>query len=220
MKKNFLSLAFIFIALTTYSQVTMPDAVKKEYRNIIGIDATGLLQQFFNLNTDSYLAYPYMISYRRVFKSNALRIGFGGNFFNNTETFNDKNEVKDNYTDINVGIGYEHYRYLGERWNFYFGADAIVNYSNHKFHYSSSNSELIETSYKSIAFGVSPLLGLVFELNPRLFLATETNYDIAYKLAERVQIYSPEAGGKSTTKEKGFYTSFHAPVMLNLRFVF
>ena len=55
MKKLIVLICLIVSSNVLFGQVTRPKADKKEFKNIVGIDATGLLNQFLNLNQSSSL---------------------------------------------------------------------------------------------------------------------------------------------------------------------
>ncbi len=220
MKKTILTL--VLIALTTFSfgQLTTPLTTKKEFKNVIGIDATGLLLQFFNLNTNSYFYYPYMISYKRIFKSNAFRFDVGGNFFNNSETTNDTigdNRVRNDY---NIGIGFEHYSYLSKKWNLFFGADVVLNYTYNDYKYNYTSTLSSRQTTKSFGYGVSPLLGLQFKINSRFSVSTETSYDIIFTSATDSRTQTPTSIYDENSKSDGLQTQFHAPTTINFRIHF
>ena len=70
MKAFILILTILFFSTFAFGQITKPDSTKKEFKNIIELDATGLLNQFlFTSGTgNSYYGGLYMISYKRVLK--------------------------------------------------------------------------------------------------------------------------------------------------------
>lgn len=217
-------LTLIALALTSFlfAQTTTSDTTKKEFKNVVALDATGLLRQFFNLNTNSYsyYSYPYIISYKRIFKSNALRISAGGNIYTNNATTNDTLGGKTTRNELNAGIGFEHYSYISKRWNIYFGADAIMNYRN----YDHQSYRTATTSYRHIqteyGYGASPLLGIQFIINSRLSIATETSYDITFTTTTSSQTETPASVYDKKSNSTGIQTQFHAPTGIIFRVLF
>lgn len=220
MKKVFITSIVLLSLTVAHGQTTVPDSTKKEFKNIIAIDATRLLRQFFNFNANSYFSTPYMISYKRICKNNAFRIGVGGNFYNNNGTTNDTLASKQTTNDFNVGIGFEHYCYLGTRWNFYFGADAIVNYRYNDYRFSWTASTAYRRTSTNYGYGVSPLLGLQFKINSRLSIATETSYDITYTTSKGSTTQTPPSSYDNHSKSTGIQTTFNAPTTINFRILF
>ncbi len=220
MKK--LSLIFIlFIGfLTIQGQTTFSDTTKKDFKNVIALDATGLLRQFFNFSTNSYFNYPYMISYRRIFKNNAARILAGGSFSSEKSFQNDTLPNLREYNNFNIGIGFEHYSYLLKRWNLYFGADAIMNYRNNSSQTSWTTTISRKQDVTSYGYGLSPFLGIQFKINSRLSVATETSYEITYTTNRRSDTQTPNPSYDSHSKSNGFQTNFNAPTSLSFRVLF
>jgi hypothetical protein len=219
MKKIILIFALFAAATITYGQSKTVDTTKNEYKNVIGIDATGLIHQIFNSGsvTESYFTSPYIITYRRIFANNALRIGVGGKFYYNDGSQNDSNQFKHTHYSINAGIGYERYVPLGKRWKLFLGADAIVNYG------SGSDRETLGSSYFSnqsssiFGFGVSPFLGIDFKINKRLSIATESDYAITYYTSKSKRIVSSTPDDNSESKSSGISAVFYAPIAINFK---
>jgi hypothetical protein len=204
MKKLFL-VSTMFISLTiAYSQTTVPDTTKKEFKNVISIEATGILRQF--INQPNYNS-PYMIGYKRIFKSNALRIGLGITSYKTI--INDAMSIQSKYNNFYLGIGFEHYSYLTKRWNLYIGADAIISYrkSSSLISFSSTSNQTYTT------YGISPLLGLQFKINSRLSVSTETSYAILYTISDNSNLYS-------YISYRTIVTNFRPPVAVNFRILF
>lgn len=218
MKKLFLTFSILLLGTFVFGQVvTPPDSTKKEFKNALVIDATGLLQQFFHLSEGSYFYDPYMFRYKRFFKSNAIRVNIGGHFYTSDNTANDTISGSRSDFYFVFGVGYERYVYLSNRWNLYYGADAIFTYSFNDSHTNFSQGNSWDQSTLSYGYGVSPLLGVQFRINSRLSIATETSYDLIFGSSFNNRSTKPPSYGDSKTKNTGFSTSFHAPTTIQFR---
>lgn len=221
MKKAFLTIIASIIIFSLTAQNTAPDSTKKAYKNVIGLDATGLLRQFLNLNTYNYYSYPYVLSYKRFYNNtNAIRINLGGSTYSNNSTTNDTLQSTNSRHDLFTGIGWEHYSYISKRWNLYFGADLIYSYSNNTQKSSTPLSYTSEYIQSKHSYGASPLLGVQFIINSRLSIATETSYDITYINASSGQFHKPNSQYDRNTKTNGIETQFHAPTGIIFRVLF
>jgi len=220
MKKIIFTLMAIALTSFLFGQETYQDTTKKEFKNVVGMDATGLLRQFFNLNTTTYYSYPNIISYKRIFNSNALRISAGGNISTNNDKTNDTLEGKMTRNELNANIGFEHYSYISKRLNLFFGADAIVRYYN----YDQLSPRSATTSYRYIqtdyGYGASPLLGIQFIINSRLSIATEMSYDITFTTTTSSRTETPASKYDTKSKGTGIETQFHAPTVIIFRVLF
>jgi hypothetical protein len=226
MKKNIITLVVIISTATASAQELMPDTSRKEFKNVIGLDITGLINQirpyyaydyYPNYN---YMYSPYIITYKRIYNKHALRAGIGGNISNYEGVANDTINSNSNYYNLTFGIGYEHYVYLAKKWTFYYGLDLIGSYQGYEYLYeynSNSNRKETTTTYR---YGASPLLGLIFRLNKRISLATETCYDILHSQSKTSTTYTNYPYNNSTFKSTGFETQFHAPFSLIVRIQF
>jgi hypothetical protein len=217
MKKLILTLSIVMLATFVFGQVvTPPDSTKKEFKNALVIDATGLLQQFFHLNDNSYFYDPYLLRYKRFFKSNALRINVGGSYHSNDNKITDSTGYKNFRCSFEFAVGFEHYVYLSKRWNLYFGADAIFDYFK-EFSHSYYGTPTYDDSEISYGYGVSPLLGVQFRINSRLSIATETSCDFQVENFLDKHSSDPASYYNQKTKSMGFATHFHAPTTIQFR---
>jgi hypothetical protein len=218
MKKSILVLAAVIMSAVVLGQtVKQPDQTNKEYKNVLAIDANGLLKQFFNFGQNPYFTSPYIIGYKRIFKSNALRIGIGGNISTGKSEFNDTSKNDNKRYNFNIGAGYERYSYISKRWNLYYGADAIFTYEYYDYHSNYSTTTSNKEITKQFGYGVSPFLGIQFRINSRLSISTETSYDIIYACGVSKRTYTPPSDYDYTSKSSSIQTQFHAPTSIVFR---
>jgi hypothetical protein len=217
MKTSILILLTAVFSISALGQEVKRDTTKKEYKNIIGVDVTGILKQVFNPGSVNFY-YPYMLTYRRVIKSNAIRFGVGGSFYNSHGTSNDTIKTSTSRNSLNIGLGFEHYCYLGRRWDFYFGVELTAKASSNDNIQSTNNTSSEYYSFTS-SYGLSPLLGIVFKISKRIVIATETSYNVGYFFTNTYgsnTLYYPNKQNFSS----GIQTTFIPPTALNLRFKF
>jgi hypothetical protein len=218
MKKISAILLLFSITTFSFSQIVKPDTSKREYKNVIALDATGILKEVFNFGPTNYIYSPYIISYRRIMKSNALRILVGGNVSNGDNATNDTIRTKNSNTGFDFAVGFEHYSYLGKRWNYYYGIDLLAKYSI-------SNSEsisprtIINQKLIRYGFGVSPLIGVQFRISSRLSVSTEASYNIMYTTFNTKSTFnfSPYTLYSERT---AFNAQFNAPLSISFRIQF
>lgn len=234
MKKIILTTTMFICSCTLFGQIVVSESPKKEFKNIIGVDATGLIKQLLNFNFysspyqsegifyyNSIYYYPYMISYRRIFKSNTIRTGVGGYLLNNNNTVNDSLQSSYKSNAFNLALGFEHYTFLSKRFNFYFGADFVWNYELLESNYAYSQTQYNYDKTNTNKYGIAPLMGLVFNLNSRISIATETSYKISYITAiDKDKYVSGNYIDEDNRKIKGFEGQFYAPTSINLRILF
>jgi hypothetical protein len=98
--------------------------------------------------------------------------------------------------------------------------DLIGSYSGYDYQYQYSSNNTRKESTSIYRYGVSPLFGLMFRINKRISIATETCYDIAFNQTKREYTYSDNTYSNSTYKSTGLETQFHAPSSLIIRIQF
>jgi hypothetical protein len=216
-----LLIAMVLLSTNVFSQGTVEDTTKKVHNNIISLDATGLLRQFFNLNTGSgYLNSDYIIAYRRVIKNNALKLELGGDISNTNGKSNDTlNNTHTNYI-LNVSLGFEHYTYLSKKWTFYYGVNAIYNYSEYKNKTDWTTTSYYTNAGSSKSIGIAPVLGIVFKITNRVNIATETSYNVSYVKTAMSNSAIPYTQNDRKSTTAGIETRFIAPTQISFRFKF
>ena len=140
--------------------------------------------------------------------------------YDDNSTENDTIESSQTSNSFNAGIGIEHYVYLTKRFNFFFGIDAVVNYSSNKYVQGNSATSTYFSKQFNYGYGVSPLLGIQFKINNRLSVSTETNYSITYTVGESKRTNTPDSSFDAETKSNGMRTTFSAPINVNFRIHF
>jgi hypothetical protein len=221
MKKTILIIVIAIISCSVFGQITKPDTTKKEFKNSIEVDITSLLHQFFYSGQGFYGSSPYyIISYKRFFKSNALRFGVGGDISDDNSTKNDTIDSKYSRYSFNVGLGIEHYFYLSKRWNFFFGIDATASYLENVHVQGNSTTSSYKSNDFQYGFGVSPLIGIQFNINRRLSLSTETSYNISYTYGIDKRTQTPPSSYDYETKSHGLQSTFYAPLGIKIRLHF
>ncbi|MFN8116339.1 MAG: hypothetical protein U0W65_09515 [Bacteroidia bacterium] len=219
--KHLIFIVLLVLTTAVFGQGTSIDTTKKEHNNIISIDATGLLRQFFNLNTNNYYPYtPYILTYRRVIKNNAIKLAVGADISINKGTSNDSLKSSGERNSYNVALGIEHYKYLNKRWNFYYGIDAVYQYSTNKSKYPRTTTTYYESSSESKSYGIAPTLGILFRITNRMSLSTETSYSISYVLTTSKQNEFPSSQYDRKSTSSNIMTAYFAPTALNFRFKF
>lgn len=195
-----------------------------QFKNVLGLDITGLLNQFFNANSGGgfYNYSPYLISYRRIFGESALRSGLGGYVSNSDGVTNDTTRTRQKHMDLSIHLGYEKTIFRYRRWGFYAGCDAYYNYSYDL--YRDKRGDYYHRVQQTLRneFGVAPVCGLTYQINQRLALATEAGYQVGWFMSKRDEIYSSLGFGSQNmiTESSGVLTQFYAPYLLSVRIGF
>jgi hypothetical protein len=172
--KHYFLIASCFIAATLSAGV--PDSTA--YRNEIGINATGFIQQFVAFgNVKTLDQQPYDIFYKYHFKKRnlAFRSGFGLEMKTSYTS-----EVNRYYQRYDLRLGVEKSANLVKKFYGYYGLDLIGSYSYAKVN---NNIQLTGTSTTENGYGLGGVLGLEYRLNQRISFAVESSARYVYLIS-------------------------------------
>lgn len=216
--------ALCLMTLSVSAQNVAKDSTNKEYKNLISLDAMSLLTKFVNTGDLPVSWYaPYQLQYKRYFGKNALRAGVGINSSqtHNYTSFLDTVDYTSSIFSGVLGVGYERQVNLSKRWQLYYGADFFGEYE-----YTYTRQEYVP-SYQvyrqkitGYGYGISPLLGIAFNINKRLSLGTEASYDVEYKTTKEARSSTGDPTYDQIHKTQQFLLNFHAPTAINFRVKF
>ena len=220
MKKLILTLIVIIIGVNIYCQEFSQDKSNIECKNIIGVDLYFLLSQLSLLNHESnYFESPYLINYKRKFNNNAIRFNIGGLIFNTFDGSIESGNNKHFDDELNIGIGYERYSYINKKWAYFYGVDAIRYYSRNGYN-NTNGSYHDESTLKKYSYGISPLLGLIYQFNSRLSISSETSCDITYIITIEDEFNSKYPAEKSHKEINNMKTRYNSPARIIIRMLF
>ncbi|GEM_PF-838124 len=164
---------FILCSVCSFAQDS-----ESAFTQEISLNATSFVRQFaLNNNAEESTASPYLIQYKLLgAKSNGLRTGFGANY-NEVQDFRGDLPEQSRDWGLDFRIGYERCSSLSNRWDIFYGIDAVANY---RIVGLKTTSNLgfgeLETETKTVVtgFGAGPVLGIRFKISDRISLFTES----------------------------------------------
>lgn len=157
MKKQILFISFLLFSSTVFSQTG-------NYNRQFGVDATGFVAQFLNFSGSGAGTPSYFFTYRKLGDKQNSRVGIGGNFI-----LSGGDSDTRFITNINARFGKERYKDFAKRWRGFYGWDLKTGLGVN----AGGGNEVV-----SLNLGPSAFFGLLFRLNSRLSLSTETSFDI------------------------------------------
>jgi hypothetical protein len=109
----------------------------------------------------------------------------------------DANYTTTNQVNLTLIVGKEFQEKIGRMWIWYYGMDVMpaVHYS--RFEYFIDDQRIRQNT--SINYGVTarPFLGIRFNINERLYVSTEANFNAAYRHSKSTnKIYQPPSTEK------------------------
>ena len=220
MKKSILFFLITFISISLLAQ----DDSNKSLTHEIGINATSFIKNFFSLNSSDVDEGDYMLTYKKHNANRAFRLGLGGRFSQVNEDIDGggKLTTKDNF--IALRVGYEWKNSISQKWNIYYGLDAIADFTQSN---SSTNAflntgqiEKVELISEDYAFGGGPILGIQFFISDQISLTTEGSLYFRYNnLTEKEKFQVQSQFNKEDTSSKSKF-DFGLPTALFFTFWF
>lgn len=184
------------------------------YRNIISVNINGLLTSI--LSQPNSAGDPAVI-YRRVMKNNTLRIGIAGSLRNDNNIVNDTGQRIYEYHRFTFRTGIERniFRYKG--WSGYCGGDLVLSYYHfHDGHLEPGYGTVLE--YADAGIGISPILGIVYQVNPRISFGLETNVTfMVERFVSDDQTVYPNATYHNTTVGTFYKLNYNQPACIQAR---
>lgn len=168
-------------------------------RHEIGMNTQFLLPGIFNSG-----AAPLDLMYKSIHASDAA-IRLGLNFgVNSRSSFNNDNPEEINKTfSFNLGIsfGKEWLQHLNQYWTFYYGGDVMpLIYTNSTKTINAGEVER-EKGEKSLGAEIRPFLGIRFNINDRLYVASEASFFLEFMHGNA---YNHLYGENPDTKSESF----------------
>ncbi len=173
-------ITFLLLLVATYSfSQELPDL--KAYSKDIGFNTNFLLNGVLN----SYGS-PFDIMLKKQKTSNsALRFGLLMFTDLRTNTYQSSSSYQQNdYYSFSLSVGKEKQHQINKRWIFYYGGDVAPFYQYYKDSYYYTNQLNNENLNNEVGLRLSPFLGIRFQINDRLYVATEAKLQVSYSRKE------------------------------------
>jgi hypothetical protein len=205
MKNLSLILFFAIIASSSIAQELSTDQ-----KNQFSINGSSFIKNFMSLNSNAAPSQTYQFMYRRFMSNgNAVRAQFGLAYFQSSEEEDDDSNVfRSSANDFS--LGFEKRTQISKRWLYYFGGQALLQYSVDKSENSSGTFQSIDEELR-YGIGIGAIVGLQFNINDRISLGTEGGLPIVYTVATSKQTFSSE-----TVESKMEFVSLQATLPSSL----
>lgn len=174
--KKLATLPCLIMLCTMFTMAQDPDPAKP--MRDIGFNTTFLLQGVFQSSQ-----VPFSLMFKKYTADNrALRLGLDVYMnLNRVDAYSGSSNYNDASTaNISLAIGKEYQVPIDKHWTWYYGGDITPfiilstqkSYDRGDLYYSAENN--------SFGVGLRPLLGIRFNINPRLYLSAEANVMLQY----------------------------------------
>lgn len=215
MKTKLLLLFLITInALTTFAQ----DDPITPYTKDIGFNTNFILRGLFESSQT-----PFSFMYKSYSgETKATRYGLYASLqVTDTQVKNlSHSNTQKSYISVSLRIGKEFQNHISEKWVWYYGGDVVPSILINEYEYRYANDMYRAYSSKGYGLGVSPLLGIRYNVTPRVYVAAEANVTLAYNISRvSEKQYNPEETLQDYRENTlRFYTSPASGIYLFYRF--
>ena len=175
MKKITSIIVLIFLSVVLWGQSNEKTSIDETIKYQIGTDLSSLYRNLLkpNSSTNSFLNAPYVFIFKGMKNNRAFRFGIGADIKRAISDENRPDTIIQN--SIRVRMGFEKQKKVSKRWQINTGID--LKFSSTKMDDSNNNT----FNSESQTYGISPLLGVQFQLTPHLFLQTEASFNLYYQ---------------------------------------
>ena len=176
MYKTLLVISILFLSINLNAQTNQEEKTKKNQINIGYFNA-------FSLTSIN----DFGIGYKRTIKNGELRFAYSG-YYNNQETIDADNTYVSttNTFRLKSRLGYQFHQDYNKLQLFY-GIDFTGQLENAKTVRFNTSSSQNDYSSDQITFGngISPFIGIKYQINKTISISTETSFDVSFSKSER-----------------------------------
>lgn len=173
----FISLAVGYWLNPLYAQdAALPDTLYRKANVFeVGLNITSTISSFLGSGSIATND-PYIFSAKWIKGKQGIRTGFNLNFNDRTEISTDflgQRDIKE--INLKLRVGYERRIFISKHLDLFWGIDLVGLYGKTSVDFSSAIGlppSFLENKAYSIGFG--PALGIMFHINKRLALSTES----------------------------------------------
>jgi hypothetical protein len=238
MRKIVLLVCFVFLSGRAYSQANDTVRSNVDYRGgtksnqydgeststklsdrYFSLQANQLLRQLFSLsNSNPSTGNPFSLTYAFNNKQTGDGIAVGlGYFTSHVEDTDQGNDRETDNSNINFRVGYDKKAGIGKRWTAGWGFDLLLSRSK-SFTTTDQGGFISEIEDKSNGWGLGPHGTLLFQVNGKIHLGTETSW---YFQKENIKSDISFGGGapqKSEQKNSTFALQVPVAIFLTIKF--
>ena len=221
MNLKLLTIALCFFSIhLTYAQ---NEEVAKPTTTQLGVNATQFINTFLSFNENNAPTGAYLFSLKFLQDNKGFRLGTGFGFSKTTAEVDANQEDRTNKNNFfNLRAGYEWQIPITKRWLTYFGLDAIFGISKFESEFDPGFGRII-TKNENLSFGGGGIMGIQFNINNRISLATESTLYFIHRNLESEQIFPDQGIGgedKQTSKTTSDQFSPSLPTSLFIQINF
>jgi len=189
--KRFVTIPALVLCLACLMDVSaqeLPDNETPVTKHSIGLNATGLLNNILNPDSEDNRM-PFLITYDLIMDKLVFRAGIGPEFMSETvvhEGFTDSQKRTDLQLDGRLGAGF---RVVDDvHWNINAGLDIVGRYAVEKTT-DDTGFDKVTDEVESQRIGGGPFVQIDYKISPRVSLGTEAALYFSHKQTTHTELF-------------------------------
>ena len=208
---------FILLGIAAFAQDSRKNDNAISYE--VGLNLTNVLSSFLSIDNEQLDADPYSVGFKikkgkNVFRTSASLVL--KNSLENDAIINGQRSLKDNV--FGLKLGYEKRMRISDRFSGFFGFDMLGEYRIEESEFVPNFGERVEDVQEQIVFGGGPVLGIMFHINKKLSLGTESTLYFIYGKEDSETKFLPS--GEIFSKDQSTFIGLNHMLPQSLYFIF
>lgn len=108
-------------------------------------------------------------------------------------------------------LGIEQEKEISSRWVFFYGCDVLYKYELGMTNQGDASLGITTDKSKAVSYGFSPVTGVKFEIAPRIFISTETDFELWINRTTVTAINDIFPQSNRSNNTKSFFTEYAIP---------
>ena len=218
--KHLLLFVGLFMAFqaTLLAQSDIDSTFRKASTFEIGLNVTSTISAFLGSGSVQ-TPDPYIFSAKWIKGKHGIRTGLNVDVDNKTEISTDFSGQRDiKQIDLKMRGGYEQRVYISKRLDLLWGVDIVGNYKQLDVDFTSTIGGAPSfLSNKDYSIGTGPVLGVLFHVNKRLALSTESTLYATYTYSQKRE-YAPPITNASNSDQFKISATLPSSLYLIVKF--
>lgn len=214
--KKILKISFLtacFISCTSSVNAQQKDSIFHSdfYRNAVALDMFYFLNIFrpnFLPGHSSQMAFAIE---RHLTREKLFRLGSAISFNQYNVHSPSKPVLHNKNSSFLLQLGLEEEKEITPRWVFFYGLDILYKYEFGETEQGDTTLGITTNESKAVSYGIAPVMGVKFEITPRIFISTETDFELWINRTSVTTTNDIFFQNNRTNDTKNFFTQYAIP---------
>jgi len=201
----------IFFATFVHAQKTDSIPHSHFYKNAVSLD----MFYFLNIFRPNFLPGPtsqmaFDIE-RHLTPENIIRFGSAVIYNEYAVNIPSQPVLHNKNSSFLFLLGMEKEKEIASRWIFFYGIDVLYKNEFTRTNQGDTTIGITTDQSKAESYGISPVMGVKFELSPRIFISTETDFQLWINHTAVTSTNDMSSQSNRSNSTKSFFTEYAIP---------